>query len=280
MPSDRDLAFALGLGLVLLGFGLSSFRMVLGTQRATLDADAALLEGEISDLRKIIGERPSDAFMEAFERRVHALSALGADRGRAARYLGAVAQAVPPGAWLTRLRWTDTTLDLAGRTDDPAGAAEVMDGLRRSRCYDDIVLAGVAGPVGARTFTITARPAADCASLGPPTSDPFAPPIDPEARPDLVLPALVRWEAQTYDVLAIVPGSSATLRDPAGGTHAVQIGSSVGRPPAVVSFITIDQVLLTLDRVVNQDTRETRSTIIELPLEPPTPTPIETDPAP
>lgn len=265
-PSDRDLLFGVVLGAIVIGLGFSVWRMMLGVERAQLAEENALLEEEIWNLHKILEDYEASN-LERFELRVQTLSALGENRGRAARFVGAVEQAVPTGVWLTRLQWFDSRLTLTGRTDDPAGAAEVMDGLRRSGCFSEITLAGVSGPVGERTFTITGKPVEPCEALGPAATDPFAPPVDPEARPDLVLPALYRWDVRAYDVVALVPGTEATLQDPDGGTHVVRIGNSVGRPPATVSFITDDQVLLTQDRIVDEETRKTRSSIIELPLE-------------
>jgi Tfp pilus assembly protein PilN len=264
---DRDLAFALALGCAVLAFGLAGWSLLLDGQRAGLRERNELLEAELADLRAITGGVSPQDLVPALEQRIAAIQALAADRGRAASFVGAVAQSVPKGAWLTDLRWSDAGLALAGRSDDPAGAAEVMDGLRRTGCFDDVTLASVSGAAGARTFSITATTGETCDAPGPGASDPFRPPIDPLARPDLVLPPLYRWAVESYDVIAIVPGKTATLRDPDGGTHALQIGSAMGHPAATVSFITEDQVLLTQDRVVDQETGEINSSIIELPLE-------------
>lgn len=265
--TDRDTAFAFAFALVVLAFVAVGWRTSLRASARTLQEENALLHTELVALRKIAGSVSPEQLVPQLERRIAVVEGLSADRGRAALFLGAVEQSVPRGAWLTQLRLVDTSLSLTGRSDDTAGAAEVMDGLRRTSCFDNVTLASVSGGVGARTFAITAQPAATCGALGPASSDPFRPPIDPEARPDLVRPALYRWEVEAYDVVALVPGQSATLRDPDGGTHRVEIGSAIGRPAATVSFITDDQVLLSQDRVVDADTGEAQSRIIELPLE-------------
>jgi len=264
---DRDAAYAFALGCAGLAFGLAGWGLLLDRDQASLREQNELLEAELADLRAITGGVSPQDLVPALEQRIASIQALAGGREWGAAFLGAVEQSVPKGAWLTHLRWSDAGLALTGRSDDPAGAAEVMDGLRRTGCFDNVTLASVSGAVGARTFSITAVPGATCDALGPAASDPFRPPIDPLARPELVLPPLYRWAVEAYDVIAIVPGKAATLRDPDGGTHAVQIGSALGNPAATVSFITEDQVLLTQDRVVDEETGEINSSVIELPLE-------------
>jgi len=268
MAADRDVVFFLALGGLAVAFGCAAFAVKLEADRAAIDEENTRLQAEVDSLRAINAELPSEEEQAAWERRVRVLTELGADRGRAARYTVAVEQAVPRGAWLTELRWTERGLQLEGRIEEADGAAGVMDGLRTSGCFDDVVLLGVSGGGDERTFTVTAMPAADCPAMGSAGGDPFVPPVDPGVQAALDRPPILRWEVQAYDVVFIKPGDFATLRTPDGDTQSVSVGSWVGNPMAKVTFITEDRVLLTQDTIVDEDTQETRSRVLELALEP------------
>ncbi len=265
--ADRDAAFAFALACVLLLFGAVAWRTLLRSEATALAHDNAALVTELAHLRQISDGASPELLAAALEERIALVAALSAGRTDAARTLSAVQRAVPSGVWLTALHWSGPGLTLTGRTDDPAGAAEVMDGLRLTGCFEEVTLSSVSGPAAARTFDITARSAPTCEPLGLGDADPFRPPTDPQARPDLLRAPLYRWTPDAYDVIALVPGRTATLRDPDGATHEVQVGAAIGHPAAVVSFITDDQVLLSQDAIIDADTRETRSRIIELPLD-------------
>jgi hypothetical protein len=238
---------------------------------AALDAENSALEAELAPLRSLADVSSLEAQAAAIEERQRVIEGLGQGRVEGAALLFAVATSVRGGAWLTRLDWDGERIDLAGLGFDPAAAADLMDGLRATGCVDGIELVSVdAAPDGkARRFSVRAldRPT-PCGVARGPLDDPFAPPHDPRASPDVNRPPLLRWPVELYRVVALVPGREATVQDPDGGRHTVPVGSMLGRPAGTVSFVTDTALILSRDEMVDASTDTVQSRLVELPLDP------------
>lgn len=240
----------------------------------TIERRNAGLEREVALVKQVIGDRDLQELIAQLEARQAAIAGMKAERSAQAARLGALASAVPAGAWLERAQLGEGRAEFAGRSHDPSDAADLMDGLRATGCFTELQLVSVdaarssraTGPSTAGRFVVTAAFGDEpCGETRGELRDPFRPPHATTQGPrDPSRPPLYRWEPELYRVTAITPGRGATLRDPLGGSHAIAVGSALGNPMATVTFITEDTVILSRDESTSASTDRLSTRLIEL----------------
>jgi len=276
-PPRWVLALVHTLGLLAVGAALTWFAALPSTL-ADIQEQNANLQAEIRDLTTFIGDTPTEARVAEAEARRSAIGGLVGQRGSTASRVRSVAGAVPVGAWLVRLTLQTGRLELEGRSHDPAAAADLMDGLRATGCFDEIELVSVDAAASSRSreaspagrFVVTATESTEtCGATRGELRDPFRSPHAASDGPrDPSRPPLYRWEPSLYRVTAIVPGRSATVSDPLGGRHSLTVGGALGNPAATVTFITEDTVILSRDESASDSTDRLSTRLIELVLDP------------
>lgn len=265
------LGFVAGLvGVVLLG-GLAG--AALGVELRGLREGNAALAREVEALTAELGDAPAGdvELQHRLQRQIELIGDLGRDRESTQVVLTALEDAFPTGTWLVRLGLDDDALRLHGRTRESEGVSLLMEGLQDSPCFTDVALRSVEGKTSAdrvQSFWLEAKPGPPgCGQARPGLKDLFEP-QDAEFQAIRVpKPPLSRWTPREYALVQVVPGEVAMLRDPEQGLHRVQVGSYVGSGRAKVTFITEDQVVLTEDVLLDEETRKTESRIINLGLE-------------
>ncbi len=242
---------------------------VASTTLRSLEQGNASLRLEIGALEAIAGDvQAFEALSQDLERRLDALASLRMSTGWLPSVLRGVEGAVPEGVWLTSLEVADGRLDLQARSTDPEGAANLMEALQASPCFDDVALRSVEGGPFEQEIWLQARVRDGLCEAGAPGGrDLFlSPALQEQLRPRAQVPALLRWQPRQYELVGLDPGVLATLRDPEGGLHGVGVGHSVGSGRAVVAFVTDATLVLTEDHVVEEETRRTETSIITLTL--------------
>lgn len=270
------LPFALG-ALAVLG-SVASVGWWHGSQLDDIEAENNAMEAELAPLRQLAGVDSLKDAAATLEQRQAVLANLTGSRGDGSALLAAVSGTVRANSWLTTLSWDGQAVRLQGRTFDPGAAADIMDGLRSTGCFDEVRLLAVDTPPGSkeRRFSITATDnPAPCGATQAPLGRPFTPSHALDQTPDINRPRLLRWAVALYRVVALIPNKEATLLDPDGRRHTLSLGSMLGRPAAKVTFITDSAVLLSQDEMVNEATDTVQSRILELPLDPETQEPEE-----
>lgn len=269
IPDPRRwlIALVVGAALLLLG-GLGWTARALRTL-AEVEATNAGLRTELAALQGLVVDVGAyEALQVELEQRIEAVAALRTQTTWLPSVLLAVEAAVPGGVWLTRLELHERRLDLHGETEDPGGVATLMEGLQDSPCFEQVALRSVEGRPAAQAFWLRAEVGAErCFDGTPGGRDLFlSPALVEELRPKAQVHPLRRWGPRAYDLVALQPGRSATLRDPERGLHLVGIGHGVGDGSAVVTFITDDSIVLTEDHLTDPDTKRTETSIITITL--------------
>ncbi len=256
-------ALALLAGLAVLVVGTTVLQCTRTAELQQLQARNDLLAEEIRNLEMIVGDvRAYEAQAAALTERSDAIAALRTVGGETPRAMAAIEAAMPRGAYLDSLVFTDGRMTLTG-VAPPELVASLVEGLQSSGCFDDVAMS-TAGAGFQVDGSITAE---SCPDAQPGLQDLFEPPPDPEAVARSQVHPVVRWEARSYRVVATEAGAQAIVTDPDGGSHLLAEGSMLGAERAKVTYITEDQVILTWDEVVDPETRQTRSHIVTLRLE-------------
>ena len=255
-------------GLALVLGALGALYATDASRLAVVEGENAAIEAELTAIQDLVGASSMEDVFAALDQRRALIEELTGSRGQVAHLLAAASTAVPTGGWLVRLEVAADRLHMEGRGFDPVVAADVMDGLRNTGCFEEIQLVSMEQPRsgGPHQFVIDAG-ASTCGSVRP-NPRAFTPPHDPSRGPAPgSRPPLLRWEADLYRVVSVEPGVSAEVRDPDGRTHTITVGTMLGAPAARVTFITDATVLLSLDEVTDRETGALRSRVIELPVE-------------
>ena len=260
-------ALLLLVGLVLLLTARARLAEV-EERNAELAREVCLLDPCCEDGAPIPGcERTGWQTLAAdLERRLASIDELHGRGEQLPAWLDALETAIPAGAWLTRLEVTPDRLDLHGRSATMHGAAAAMTGLQDSPCFVGVELLRTEArrPGPGQEFSLRAELVTDCPSGGADGRDLFRPTLGPED--DAAPPAhrQVRWDLRSYQVIAVSPGDQAWIRDPDGATWPVQEGSVIGDRGAVVTVITDESLILTLDEILDEETGEAATRIITL----------------
>lgn len=260
-------ALVAGTIALLLG-GLVWTALALGSLRE-IEAESELLRAEIGALEALnVDVEAYEEIQAELSQRIESMSALRAQTAWLPALLVTAESLVPEGVWLTGVNLQDRRLDLRGQTDDPGGVATLMEGLQNSDCFESVALKSVEGSALAQEFWLQVDVGPEACGEGSPGGrDLFlSPALVEELRPKAAIHPLSRWEPRRYELVALQPGVSATLRDPEEGLHLVGLGHSVGDGNAVVTFITGDSIVLTEDHLTDTDTKRTETAIITLSL--------------
>ncbi len=264
------LVFVGGLVLVVvLGVG---WGWVQAGELARLQRSNNQTRAEVEELAQLLATFETGSVDAAKHRQqqLEEVRALAAQRGELIAPLVALEDAFPTGTWLVRLSVDEDSIQLHGRTKESEGVSLLMEGLQDSPCFEDVALRSVEGKTSAdrvQAFWLEARLAdADCATGGPGPRDLFEPQDAEFQAIKVPKPPLARWEPREYELVQVIPGELGMLRDPEEGLHRVQVGSYVGNGRAKVTFITEDQLVLTEDVLLDEETGKTESRIVTLGL--------------
>jgi len=284
------LAFLLGI-LATLALGAAYHGAFLGPRaRALADGNAALVT-EIGHLRAILPEGDSPAARAAIEadldRRLAAARSITEGGNVVAVLPAALALTKPPGGWWTRLDIRANRLELEGQGTRPEDAAAALDGVRSTPCLKDVSLGSVRrekrGSKTLQSFTISAtilaehpdHPGSPCDIDVPPPAgqDPFlSVDMDQRIRRRTSLPPLRRFALRDLRLVEIesdgtAGGGKVVIRTPEGSRRPAIVGTVVGDGRAKITQILPDMILLSEDRLVDEETGAVRTRAFTMELQ-------------
>jgi hypothetical protein len=294
MPPVDDraqlVAFLLGAVLLVLGqLAVASF--LLGPRLSSLDLQNAALETETSNLRLILPEGDSPAARAGIEldlkARLRAAQSIAKSSNVVAVLPAALALTKPATGWWTHLSIQNMRLELKGQGMDPEDAAAALDGVRETPCLTEVSLGGVRrekrGGKNLQSFTISAKvlaehpdhPGQPCEIDVPPPAgrDPFlSSDMDQQIRRRTDMPPLRRFPLRdlrlvNIEVSETASGGKVVIRTPEGQRRAAIVGSVIGDGRAQITQILPDMILLSEDRVVDEETGAVRTRAFTMELE-------------
>jgi hypothetical protein len=279
------------LGLLTLVLALAARGASLQRQAEDLAVGNRVLTEEIANLRRVVGDGESLEEQARLEKNLRDRIAAAREivnRGNLVAHLPAALAASQSGSgWWTSLSIRGTRLVLEGRGPDAEDAAAALDDVRSVPCLGDVSLQSVRREVRAGKTLHSYRVVATVLYIDPerqvpcdidvePTAgrDPFlSAEMDQLIRRRSSLPALRRYTLRELHLVRVdsddtASGGRVLIEDPTGARHPAIVGTVVGDGRARITQIFPDMVLLSEDRIVDQETRAVRTRAFTMALEP------------